>query len=64
MIELSECTRDNFCFECANEKCLHHRKIEADCPKYSCDLPEPMTNNCEQCPWIKNFIIEKLRRRV
>ena len=61
MYEISECTRNNFCYECNNEKCIHHGKIEADCPKYKCDLPEPMTYDCEHCSWIKR-LIEKLKK--
>ena len=56
MFELSECTRDNFCFECDNEKCAFHGKIEADCPKYKCDIPKAIAEDCEHCPWIKVFI--------
>ena len=60
MFELSKCTRDNFCFECDNEKCLHHGKIEADCPKYRCNMPDEINLDCEKCPWIKRFI-EKMK---
>lgn len=60
MFELSECTRNNFCFECDNEKCWHHGKIEADCPKYRCNMPDEIKQDCEHCPWIKRFI-EKMK---
>ena len=32
MIKLSECNRKNLCVDCNNKECLHHGKVEADCP--------------------------------
>ena len=57
MIELNECTRDNLCVDCDNEKCLAHGDIGADCPKWKCDRD----NDCEHCEWIKAYV--KLMRR-
>ncbi len=55
-MEIKECTRDNFCFECDNKNCVFCGDIGAECPKYKCDMPEPMRYECEKCPWIRNYI--------
>ena len=61
MLKPSECTRDNFCYECTNIKCVLHGKKESDCPKYSCDMPEIVQYNCEHCPFIDRYI-KKVRK--
>lgn len=52
---LKECNRKNTCFDCDNTKCYHAGKKEADCPKYRCDMPEPITNDCEHCLWLDRW---------
>ena len=55
MITISECTRQNTCYDCDDEKCWHHGKKEADCPKYGCDNDM----DCEHCEFINGFIEEE-----
>ena len=52
---LSECTRNNLCVDCDEEKCLHHGQKEADCPKYHCDNA---TGDCSRCPFLKRYVKE------
>ena len=54
MITISECTRQNTCYDCDNESCWHHGKKEADCPKYHCDRGM----DCEHCSFIDGFMEE------
>ena len=53
MLTMSECTRNNFCFECDNEKCVLHGKKESDCPIWWCGRPD---DNCEHCAFIDRLI--------
>ena len=55
MLELSECTRDNFCLECDNKKCIFCGKAIADCPKYYCDRLGEFFEDCESCTFLKEF---------
>ena len=55
-VTISECTRQNTCYDCDNEKCWHHGTKEADCPKYHCDRPEELRYNCNCCAFIDNYI--------
>lgn len=52
MLKLSECNRKNLCVDCDNKECLHHGKVEADCPKYHCDND---THDCNNCAFIKQY---------
>lgn len=52
-ISLSECTRQNLCCDCDNEKCALHGKKEADCPKYRCG-----SLDCENCDFLNEYIKE------
>ena len=54
---LTECTRQNTCFDCDNDQCGHHGSKEADCPKYHCDNPNGLSN-CDHCEFIDGFIKE------
>ena len=56
MITISKCTRQNTCYDCDNEKCWHHGKKEADCPKYKCDNKKLL--DCAHCSFIDWFIEE------
>lgn len=53
-VVMSECTRQNTCFDCDSERCLHKGRKEADCPKYRCDRPGG--KNCDHCDFIDDFI--------
>ena len=55
-IEISECTRDCFCKDCDNIRCLHHGKREADCPKYMCDMANKL--DCDNCEWLDEWYKE------
>lgn len=63
MITLTECKRDCFCRDCDNEKCYHHGKREADCPKYKCDMPDPMMNDCDNCLWLDRYYKSHMKAR-
>ena len=56
-MELNDCTRQNLCVDCDNEKCWHQGKKEADCPKWVCTRE---IRDCEHCAFIDNYI-EKMR---
>lgn len=51
---LTECTRQNTCFDCDNQDCWHHGDKGADCPKYHCD--NAVLDDCEHCSFIDHFI--------
>ena len=55
MSELHECTRQNLCVDCDNERCWHHGKLIADCPKYHCDRPPEQVEDCETCAFLKDM---------
>ena len=55
-ITITECTRQNTCYDCDNERCAFHGDKEADCPKYRCDRPEEHLLDCEHCGFIDGFI--------
>lgn len=57
MIEMSECTRKNTCYDCDKGSCLHHGDKGADCPKYKCGNPNGV-QNCDECDFINDFIEE------
>ena len=61
MVEIKECKRKNTCYDCDNERCWHHGKKEADCPKYHCDRQGDGFLNCDNCGFIDRFI-EAIRR--
>ena len=52
---LSECTRNNLCVDCDDERCWFRGKWEADCPKYHCDNA---TCDCSRCPFLKRYVKE------
>jgi len=56
MITMTKCTRQNTCYDCDEERCWHHGKKEADCPKYRCDRPEHLQYHCTRCSFIDRFI--------
>ena len=58
MLTMSECTRNNLCFECDDEKCAGHGKKESDCPKWRCDRTD---DDCEHCAFIDSFIADRKR---
>ena len=58
----SECTRQNTCFDCDNQKCWHHGKKEADCPKWKCDNERYM--DCEHCDFIDACIEEERKEHA
>ena len=60
MLTMSECTRQNTCYDCDNEACWFNGKKEADCPKYGCDNDKPF--DCDNCKFVDEFI-EKERNR-
>lgn len=53
---LTECTRQNTCYDCDNTKCWHCGKKEADCPKYHCDRSNEMMLDCEHCEFIDKYL--------
>ena len=56
-ITISECFRQNTCYDCDNVRCAFHGKKEADCPKYQCDRPGGiLENDCEHCEFIDEYI--------
>ncbi len=52
MMEMKECTRDNFCYECENARCIFSGSREADCPKYRCDQA---VKDCDNCRWLDDW---------
>ena len=58
--QMSECTRQNTCYDCDDKKCGHHGDKGADCPKYHCDY-EPKYD-CDHCAFINNFIRKERER--
>lgn len=54
MVKISKCTRDNFCVDCDNEKCLNAGKVESDCPKWKCTED----GDCENCTFMKEYYAE------
>lgn len=54
MITLTECIRQNTCYDCDNERCAFHGDKEADCPKYHCD--NAVLLDCDHCSFIDGFI--------
>ena len=62
MLTLTECTRQNTCFDCDNQECIFVGKKESDCPKYRCDRPDESFRDCEHCGFIDGFI-EEMRRQ-
>lgn len=61
---ITECKRKNTCYDCDNERCLHHGKKEADCPKYRCDRQGDGFMECEHCAFIDRFIDDIRRNNV
>jgi hypothetical protein len=58
VITMTDCTKTCFCKDCTDRECFHHGKCEADCPKYRCDLPEPLTDQCDTCEWLDRWYEE------
>lgn len=54
-LKIDECTRQNLCADCDDESCIRHGDPGQDCPKYHCDIPEPRTLDCENCPFLKRY---------
>lgn len=52
---IRECFRANWCVDCDDNKCVHHGKIGADCPKWKCDNEN--TLDCENCDFIKELYV-------
>lgn len=61
MITLTECNRQNTCYDCDNEQCIYHGVKGADCPKNHCDRPAPVNLDCEHCAFIDEYI-EEMRK--
>ena len=57
MITITECTRQNTCYDCDDKKCTGHGDKGADCPKYRCD--NEILDDCEHCEFINGFIEEE-----
>lgn len=57
-LTVDECTRKNLCIDCDNERCWFHGKLISDCPKYRCDRPEELFEDCESCAFLKRFTKE------
>ena len=55
-VTITECTRQNTCYDCDNERCAFHGDKEADCPKYHCDRPKEHQLDCDHCGFIDGFI--------
>ena len=55
-MEINECTRDNLCVDCDDDRCIFQAKKESDCPKWRCDMPKGI--DCEHCEFIDEFISE------
>ena len=53
-VTMSDCTRQNTCFDCDNQDCSHHGDKGADCPKNHCD--NAVLYDCEHCSFIDGFI--------
>lgn len=53
MVEISECTRTNFCVNCDDPDCIHAGDIGADCPKWKCDNDPIM--DCARCEFLKEY---------
>ena len=58
MLYMGICNLKNLCVDCKSEICGHAGDIGADCPKWTCDMPN---YSCEECPWIKEYV-EKVRK--
>lgn len=54
-LKIDECTRQNLCVDCDDESCIRHGDPEQDCPKYHCDMPEPLKHDCENCNFLKRY---------
>lgn len=54
-MNMSECTRQNTCYDCTNTSCTGHGDKGADCPKWRCDEPGM---DCERCGFIDRYIRE------
>lgn len=55
MLIIKECNHNNLCVDCDNHECLHHGKIECDCPKYICNNE---IHDCNKCTFIKEYQIQ------
>ena len=60
-VTITECTRQNTCYDCDNERCAFHGDKGADCPKYHCDRPKEHQLDCDHCGFIDGFI-EDMRK--
>lgn len=56
---LEECTRNNLCVDCNNDKCSSKGNLRADCPKYHCDRGELGFEHCESCAFMKQYALSQ-----
>ena len=54
-ISMRECTRNNLCVDCDNERCWFHGNLIADCPKWRCDRQPGFIEDCETCEFLKEY---------
>ena len=53
--QMSICERDILCVDCDNNACWFAGKTISDCPKYKCDRPSHLVEQCDNCTFIKKF---------
>lgn len=51
----TKCTRTNLCSDCDDATCIFSGNLIADCPKYHCDMPDPLKHDCEHCTFLKRY---------
>ena len=51
----TKCTRPNLCSDCDDATCVFSGNLIADCPKYFCDMPDPLKYDCENCNFLKRY---------
>ena len=61
-LKIDECTRNNLCVDCDDESCFRHGDPIQDCPKYHCDRPDPLKQECETCEFLKEY--QKEMRKI
>lgn len=59
--EISECTRQNACYDCDNIHCGFQGQKSADCPKYRCDREGMFAYDCDRCAFVDRYI-EDMRK--
>lgn len=55
-MKMRVCKRDNLCYKCDDDKCLHHGSKVADCPKYKCDRKLHLREKCYSCYFWRKYI--------